>query len=543
MTLPNTLIIGAQKGGSTWLYDVLKEHNEVFMPKKVELLHFSNSKCNERALIDKYESAFESVSSEHKIIAEKTPSYLWTYSEQSEEGTFTQGHNKTIPKDAKALLGNDLKVVCSLRHPVTRLISAFFHHSERGRITLNSSFSASAKKFGMVDMGFYARHLTEWEKELPQDKILTLIMERDIIESPNLACEKISSFLGISPFTDNQNRKKSNKGLVKYWNDLGLRTNLEDSPYITREEILNLLELYREDMDELRVLLSDELEEWREIDEALYDFCCEKKSLIPENLEHLDSSSLNFGKSSVHQLLLESGVDLSANSAKVSSLQLTVEPPVRLSNAVCLHSSTVGAFTYFTDGYIYNTDVGRYCSIARGVNIGQGNHPMNWLSTSPFQYEVGFKFKTGSLFSHHKLYNETKVPESNRRKALDAIRKPKTIIGNDVWVGHGVTITAGVNIGDGAIVAAGAVVTKDVPPFSIVAGVPAQVIKFRFSEDIIDKLLKLKWWEFPLWQLTTVNFDDIDEAINQLRSLKTSMRIMPYEPSSIVFGKVHELFK
>lgn len=543
MTLPNTLIIGAQKGGSTWLYDVLKVHKEVFMPQKVELLHFSNSKCNEKRFIDKYESAFESVNSEHKVIAEKTPSYLWTYSEESEKGTFTNSHNKTIPKDAKSLLGNDLKVICSLRHPVTRLISAFFHHCERERIELNSSFTLSANKFGMVDMGFYARHLKEWGKELPQEQILTLIMERDIIESPNSACDKISKFLGITPFSDNQNRKKSNKGLVKYWDDLGLRTNLEASPYITREEILNLLKTYRKDMDELRVLLDDELEEWREIDEALYDYCSSRKIQIPESLEHLDSDNLNYGKGNVHQILLESGVDLSANSAKVSSLQLKVEPPVRLSNAVCLHNSSVGAFTYFTDGYIYNTDIGRYCSVARGVNIGQGNHPMDWLSTSPFQYELGFKFKTGALFPFHKVYKEFTVPQGNRRKALDAIRKPKTIIGNDVWIGHGVTITAGVNVGDGAIVAAGAVVTKDVPPFSIVAGVPAQVIKFRFTEDTIAKLLKLKWWEFPSWQLAAVDFDDIEVAINQIKSLKTSMRIMPYEPNSISLEKVHELFR
>lgn len=542
MTLPNTLIIGAQKGGSTWLYDVLKVHNEVFMPKKVELLHFSNAKCNERELIDKYESAFKSVSSEQKIIAEKTPSYLWTYSEKAEKGTFTHSHNKTIPKDAKALLGDDLKAICSLRHPVTRLISAFFHHCERGRIELNSSFSSSANKFGMVDMGFYARHLKEWGKELPQEQILTLIMERDIIENPNSACDKISKFLDITPFSDNLNRKKSNKGLVKYWDDLGLRTNLEASPYITREEILNLLKVYSKDMDELRVLLNDDLEEWREIDEALYNFCSSKKALMPESLVQLDSGNLNYGKSNVHQILLELGVDLSANSAKLSSLQLTVEPPVRLSNAICLHNSSVGAFTYFTDGYIYNTDIGRYCSVARGVNIGQGNHPMDWLSTSPFQYELGFKFKTGALFPYHKTYKEFKVPEGNRRKALDAIRKPKTIIGNDVWIGHGVTITAGVNVGDGAIVAAGAVVTKDVPPFSIVAGVPAQVIKFRFTEDIIAKLLKLKWWEFPSWQLSTVNFDDIDVAINQIKSLKTSMRVMPYKPIKIKMNDVKSLF-
>ena len=73
----------------------------------------------------------------------------------------------------------------------------------------------------------------------------------------------------------------------------------------------------------------------------------------------------------------------------------------------------------------------------------------------------------------------------------------KTIIGNDVWVGYGATILRGVNIGNGAIIGAGAVVTKDVPPYAVVAGVPAKIIRFRFDDNKIDSLQKSNWWDKP----------------------------------------------
>ena len=73
----------------------------------------------------------------------------------------------------------------------------------------------------------------------------------------------------------------------------------------------------------------------------------------------------------------------------------------------------------------------------------------------------------------------------------------RTVIGADVWVGARATVVAGVNVGVGAVIGTGSVVTRDVPPYAIVAGVPAKVIKYRFSEDIIKRLLESKWWEFP----------------------------------------------
>jgi len=135
---------------------------------------------------------------------------------------------------------------------------------------------------------------------------------------------------------------------------------------------------------------------------------------------------------------------------------------------------SVGNFSY---GHIYvfsakslnKLKIGHFCSIANGVKfILNSDHPTNYISTYPFK---------------------TKILNSG----LDAISKGDIIVDDDVWIGENSLILSGVHIGQGAIVAAGAVVTKDVPPYAIVGGVPAKVIKFRFEENIINKLLKIDY--------------------------------------------------
>jgi acetyltransferase-like isoleucine patch superfamily enzyme len=128
---------------------------------------------------------------------------------------------------------------------------------------------------------------------------------------------------------------------------------------------------------------------------------------------------------------------------------------------------------YFCE--IVNTDIGSFCSIANHVIIGGGMHPINWVSTSPVFYEGRDSVK--AKFSNHR-------------------REPhkKTIIGHDVWIGERSIIKQGITIGTGAVVGMGSVVTKDVPPYSIVAGCPAKQIRKRFDEVTIGKLLKTEWW-------------------------------------------------
>lgn len=105
---------------------------------------------------------------------------------------------------------------------------------------------------------------------------------------------------------------------------------------------------------------------------------------------------------------------------------------------------------------------------------------------------------------------------------------PKTVIGHDVWIGRKAIIMPGVKVGNGAIVGAGAVVTKDVPDYAIVAGVPAKIIKYRFPDLIIQELLSVKWWQYGLWDLQNIDFENIFQAINEIKNMQ--LNIQPYTP-------------
>ena len=148
----------------------------------------------------------------------------------------------------------------------------------------------------------------------------------------------------------------------------------------------------------------------------------------------------------------------------------------------------------------------RYTTIGSRVSIGAFSHPVNWLSTLEFQFRDSSKF-----------YGETLDPKHH--KSIDSHLKT-TCIESDVWIGDNAFIKSGVTIGCGAIIGASSVVVKDVPPYSIVAGNPAKLIRKRFSDENIEDLLSLKWWEKDIKELEGIQFDDIEEAISQLKERK-----------------------
>lgn len=139
-------------------------------------------------------------------------------------------------------------------------------------------------------------------------------------------------------------------------------------------------------------------------------------------------------------------------------------------NTVAVGNYTYGRIKVLNDLSNVRLEIGSFCSIAEGVTFVLGNdHPVNRVSTYPFE---------------HMIINSSKS---------DAMSKGDITVDDDVWIGFRSTILSGVHIGQGAIVAAGSVVTKDVPPYAIVGGVPAKVIKYRFSPEMITELLKVDY--------------------------------------------------
>lgn len=150
-----------------------------------------------------------------------------------------------------------------------------------------------------------------------------------------------------------------------------------------------------------------------------------------------------------------------------------------------LDNNRFGAYTYSGQYcFFQNSQIGKFVSMAAMVRVGPTNHPYERPSQHLFSYNgEGYGFGTRD------------------RDFLEKRKKKVTRIGNDVWIGHGAVIQAGVTVGNGAAIASNAVVTKDVPAYAIVGGVPAKVIKYRFNVEQIEALQKIAWWDWPRQQL------------------------------------------
>ncbi len=161
-----------------------------------------------------------------------------------------------------------------------------------------------------------------------------------------------------------------------------------------------------------------------------------------------------------------------------------------------LERAEVGRCSYIGSmAAAYDCRIGKFCSIARDVYIGGGIHPVDWVSTSP---------------CFHLKSNATGVYYGNKSFQWSK----ETVIGNDVWIGIRAIILPGVTVGDGAVIGAGSVVTKDVGPYEIWAGNPARLIRKRFDDDTIIKLLEMKWWDWEDSVLNNSDFSDLTTVIS-----------------------------
>jgi virginiamycin A acetyltransferase len=169
-----------------------------------------------------------------------------------------------------------------------------------------------------------------------------------------------------------------------------------------------------------------------------------------------------------------------------------IYPPYRLNEV------KVGAYTYVAENSkISIAEIGRFCSIGPNFFCGYGIHPLNGISTHPMFYST---LKQNG-------YTLTKKNKIQERKKIK--------IGNDVFIGANVTVLDGVTIGDGAVIGAGSIVSKNIPEYAIAVGNPIKVIRYRFDEITIQKLLEKKWWDFKSADLQSVEelFFEVEKFI------------------------------
>ncbi len=244
------------------------------------------------------------------------------------------------------------------------------------------------------------------------------------------------------------------------------------------------------------------------------------------------------------QKLKEYGIKVLGDNPKTAQFgigkgwqPMILEAPIQFRNGV-FEADEIGAFTYLGGAdwapsvLRHIARIGRFCSIAGGISAGSVEHPTDFLSTSNMFYA-----NWSAVWPETKEFYQAYAGEMRTAAVAYKNRvlnlRTKIEVGNDVWIGEGAFIIRGVKIGDGAIIAAHSVVTKDVPPYGIVGGVPAKLIRFRFDEAVVERLLKIRWWDYGLSALRGADHSNIHHAMDAIEAAISEGRAQLYRGKRI----------
>ena len=285
--MPNFLVIGAQKCGTSWLHKHLSMHPDVFLPANKELEFFSWAPCLQPSGIDAYLRHFQDAGAA-QAVGEITASYFWSHS-PAPWCVMPEGFQTHIPRAVNDILGADVKLIVTIRHPARRAISAYLHYLNVGELAPTTTFEESMLYGGIIDMGFYARHLAAWLEVFDLSQIKVLTLENDIEARPSVALSQLCEFLGIRQYPIEMTglQQVVFGGIPKHYSRDGVFAGLrrlrpqdpsEDQPQVRPEngaspnEYLQILtpgqwqdleSIYRADVAQLDVLLGTHLiDDW-----------------------------------------------------------------------------------------------------------------------------------------------------------------------------------------------------------------------------------------------------------------------------------------
>lgn len=259
---PGFLIIGAQKCGTSWLHQQFSVHPRLFLPARKELEFFSYEPHLTDPGLSQYRENF--AAAQRRLAGEATASYFWTWSD-SPWCNMPDGFQEDIPGVVRAALGADLRLILCLRDPVDRALSAWGHYLAHGELDPALPFREACRYGGIVDMGFYARHLSRWLEAYPAEQILILSLEQDIIADPFRALRRSSEFLAVEPFSSNSEKigervfPGPKRVRVKTGNADGIRIHIDALDLqvdVSRDDLDWLQELYQADQQALPGLVS-----------------------------------------------------------------------------------------------------------------------------------------------------------------------------------------------------------------------------------------------------------------------------------------------